>query len=50
MKTYPLEVCVKVNINAPSLEDAKEVAEDIFGNGELEDFDIEVASFTVKEV
>jgi hypothetical protein len=49
MKTYPLEVCIQVEVPAHSLEDAKAAAEDLFGAGELEDFDINVTSFTVKE-
>lgn len=50
MKTYPLEVCIHIEVPAHSLEDAKSAAEDIFGAGELEDFDMNVTSFIVKEV
>jgi len=50
MNTYPLEVCISIEVPAPSLEDAKSAAEDIFGAGELEDFDINVTSFNVKEI
>jgi hypothetical protein len=49
MKTYPLEVCISVEIPAPSLDDAKSAIEDVFGVGELEGLDIDVTSFDVKE-
>lgn len=48
-QTYQLEVCIRLDVPAHSLEDAKAAAEDIFGAGELEDFDMNVTSFTVKE-
>jgi hypothetical protein len=50
MNSYPLEVCIRVNVPAPSLEDAMSAAEDVFGAGELEGFDMQVTSFIVKEV
>ena len=49
-ETYKLEVCIHIDVPAPSLEDAKAAAEDIFGAGEMEDFDMNVTSFTVKEL
>lgn len=50
MKTYPLEICISIEVPAPSLEDAKSAVEDVFGPGEMEGFDMTVSSFTVKEV
>jgi len=49
MKTYPLEVTIAVDVPAPSLEDAIQSVEDILGPGELEDFDITVKDFIIKE-
>jgi len=49
MNSYPLEICIQVEIPAPSIEDAKAAAEDVFGAGELEGLDINVTSFDVKE-
>lgn len=50
MNSYSLEVCIRVNVDAPSLEDASQALEDVFGAGEMEGFDISVSDFTVKEV
>lgn len=50
MNIYPLEVCIRVNVPAPSLEDAQSAVEDVFGPGEMEGFDMEVVTFEVKEV
>jgi hypothetical protein len=50
MNSYPLEVCITVEVPAPSLEDALSAAEDLFGAGEMEGFDVNVTSFIVKEL
>lgn len=50
MNSYPLEICIRVEVPAPSLEDAMSAVEDIFGAGEMEGFDVNVTSFSVKEL
>jgi hypothetical protein len=49
MNRYSLEVCIRVNADAPSLEDARQALEDVFGTGEMEGFDMDVISFDIKE-
>ena len=49
-KEYSLEICIRVDANAPSLEDARQALEDIFGAGEMEGFDMTVISFDIKEL
>jgi hypothetical protein len=50
MNRYSLEVCIRVNAEAPSLEDARQAIEDVFGAGEMEGFDMDVTNFSVKEI
>jgi hypothetical protein len=50
MTRYPLEVCIHIEVDAPSLEDARLAVEDVFGAGEMEDFDMTITSFDVKEL
>lgn len=50
MTRYSLEVCINIDLDAPSVEDACLAVEDVFGAGEMEDFDMTITSFKVKEL
>lgn len=45
-----MEVCISVEVPAPNPADARQLVEDIFGEGELNGFDMKVTSFEVKEL
>lgn len=45
-----MEVCIHVEVPAPSSDDARSAVEDIFGEGELNGFNMKVTSFEVKEL
>jgi hypothetical protein len=50
MNTYSLEVKVCLDVDAPSVQDAKQVVEDLLGPGEMEDFNVNITSFDIAEV
>jgi len=47
MNTYKKVVLLEVEVQAFSENDADEVIEDLFGKGEMEDFDVVVRSMEI---